>query len=331
LAGNPEKDIAYPKIEDLVYGYDAFGAGDAVQQEPIEEPIYAYDASGARDDVREPIEVPAYAYDASGASDYVQESIEEPAYAYDASGAGDNGHEPTEKPFNAYDASGASNNVQEPIEEPAYVYDASGAGDYVQKPINETIIIDARKVLTRALRERKLQSTSITVQAESYQAMFGVGIENTNDVNGGQHVGFIDTNDWMAYPAVTLPSAGFYRVEYRVASQSGRGSLRLENSGGSPVYGSLSISTPGGWQNWVKVSHTVNLNAGSNWFAIYATQGGWRLNWFRISLATTQIAVTPPPVSLNLNPFYTKYVSARGLPVVASVTSTTTPCLRQPI
>ncbi len=124
----------------------------------------------------------------------------------------------------------------------------------------------------------------ITIQAESYRSMFGVSTETTNDVGGGQNVGFIDTGDWMTYPVVTLPSTGRYKVEYRVASQSVDGSLRLENSGGSPVYGSLSISTTGGWQNWVTLSHTVNLNAGSNWFAIFATSGGWKLNWFCISL-----------------------------------------------
>jgi hypothetical protein len=184
-----------------------------------------------------------------------------------------------------------------------------------------TIKIDARKVPTRALRKRKLQSTSfppVTVQAESYQSMFGVGTVTTSNVGGGQHVAFIDTGDWMSYPVVTLPSTGQYRVEYRVASLSGGGSLRLEYSGGSPVYGILSIPTTGGWRNWQTVLHTVNLSAGSYWFAIFATRGGWNLNWFCISLVTTLFTVTPPPASLNLSPFYTKHFSARGLPVVAS-------------
>ena len=66
--------------------------------------------------------------------------------------------------------------------------------------------------------------------------MFGVGTVTTSNVGGGQHVTFIETGDWMTYPVVTLPR-GQYRVEYRVASLSGGGSLRLEYSGGSPVYG----------------------------------------------------------------------------------------------
>ena len=123
-------------IEEPFYAYDASSAGDAIQ-EPIEEPIYAYDASGASDDVQEPIEEPAHAYDASGEGDYGQEPIEEPAYAYDASSAGDYGQEPIEEPAHAYDASGALDYVQEPIEEPAHAYDVSGAGDYFQESIEE--------------------------------------------------------------------------------------------------------------------------------------------------------------------------------------------------
>ncbi len=112
--------------------------------------------------------------------------------------------------------------------------------------------------------------------------MFGVMTASTSDVGGGRNVGYIDTGDWMSYPEVTLPSTGAYKVEYRVACLSGGGSLQLEKAGGIPVYGRISIPATGGWQNWVTVSHTVNLNAGPNAFGIKATAGGWNLNWFRI-------------------------------------------------
>ncbi len=127
--------------------------------------------------------------------------------------------------------------------------------------------------------------STITIQAESYQNMFGVQKETTSDVGGGQNVGFIDTGDWMSYPVVTIPSAGAYKVEYRVASLSGGGSLQFEKAGGTPVYGRLGIPATGGWQNWRTVSHTVTLNAGSQFFGIKATGGGWNINWFRITKA----------------------------------------------
>ena len=129
-------------------------------------------------------------------------------------------------------------------------------------------------------------ASAITVQAESYSNMFGVFRENTSDVGGGVNVGWIDTWDWMSYPAVTIPSAGVYKIEYRVARGfSGSGSLQLEKAGGTPVYGSISIPATGGWQNWVTVSHLVTLNAGLQNFGIKATGGGWNFNWFRITKA----------------------------------------------
>ena len=66
--------------------------------------------------------------------------------------------------------------------------------------------------------------------------MKGVQSENTSDVGGGKNVGWIDTGDWMSYPAVTIPSTGAYRVEYRVAcGSSGGGSVQLEKAGGTQV------------------------------------------------------------------------------------------------
>jgi hypothetical protein len=126
-------------------------------------------------------------------------------------------------------------------------------------------------------------TATITIQAESYKFMRNVQIEDSSDVGGGKNVGFIDADDWVSYPAVMIPSTGAYTVAYRVASLSGSGSLQFEKAGGMRVYGSLSIPATGGWQNWQTISHTVNLDAGSQIFGIIATSGGWNLNWFSIT------------------------------------------------
>jgi hypothetical protein len=127
--------------------------------------------------------------------------------------------------------------------------------------------------------------TTITVEAESYLWMQGVQTEDTSNVGGGKNVGYIDTGDWMAYPEVTIPSTGAYRVEYRVACTSSGGSLQLEKAGGTQVYGMPSIQNTGGWQNWQTISHTVNLNAGPIAFGILAKSGGWNINWFCITMS----------------------------------------------
>jgi endoglucanase len=125
----------------------------------------------------------------------------------------------------------------------------------------------------------------ITIQGEDYLVMSGVKLEATSDAGGGQNVGYIDSGDWMSYPAVSIAASGLYTVEYRVASLAGGGSLQLEEAGGAPVYGTVSIPATGGWQTWATVKHTVNLSAGSHKFGIKANSGGWNLNWLRVTKA----------------------------------------------
>ncbi|MBN2487154.1 MAG: carbohydrate-binding protein [Bacteroidales bacterium] len=129
-----------------------------------------------------------------------------------------------------------------------------------------------------------------TLQAESYSAMSGIQTETTTDAGGGQNVGWIDAGDWMAYPAVNIPAAGTYTISYRVASQSGGGSLRFETYGGGTQYGTLTVPSTGGWQTWTTISHTVTLPAGSRQFAIAALAGGWNINWFTITQGTLKSA-----------------------------------------
>lgn len=124
---------------------------------------------------------------------------------------------------------------------------------------------------------------AITIQAENFLVMNGVQIENTTDAGGGTNVGYLDAGDWMSYPSVNIPATGDYVVEYRIASLNGGGNLNFEEAGGSPVYGAINLPSTGGWQNWTTVKHTVRLTAGAHKFGIKVNNGGWNLNWFRIT------------------------------------------------
>lgn len=119
------------------------------------------------------------------------------------------------------------------------------------------------------------------IQAENYFANNGVQTEATTDTGGGQNVGWIDTNDWMAYNNVVIPTSGTYTIEYRVATPTG-GRLSADLNGGGILLGELNIPSTGGWQNWTTISHTVNINAGTYNFGVFAKTGGWNLNWIRI-------------------------------------------------
>jgi len=122
---------------------------------------------------------------------------------------------------------------------------------------------------------------STTLQAESYSLQSGVQTEACSE--GGQDVGWIDQGDWMVYNNITFPSTGDYRVDYRVASLNGGGAVSLDLNAGSIVLGQTSLPSTGGWQNWTTVSQTVHVSAGTYNLGLYAAQGGWNLNWLRIT------------------------------------------------
>lgn len=123
------------------------------------------------------------------------------------------------------------------------------------------------------------ESTLIRVEAEDYSAMSGVVIETCYDTDGGQDVGWIDANDYMEY-SVTIPSAGTYFIDYRIASQVDGGELTLTVDGSEKD--NVSFDATGDWQYWETVTSSISLSAGTQTFKITADQNGWNLNWFDI-------------------------------------------------
>jgi hypothetical protein len=119
------------------------------------------------------------------------------------------------------------------------------------------------------------------IQAENYIAMSGVQIGTTYDAGADNYVGWIDDGDWMDYQ-VTMPSAGTYKINFRVASAiNGAGPLQVRNASGT-VLASVNIPNTGGWDTYTTVSTPVTLPAGKQTLRVYASLGGWNFNWFEI-------------------------------------------------
>ncbi|PCK08139.1 MAG: glycosyl hydrolase family 5 [Alteromonadaceae bacterium] len=127
--------------------------------------------------------------------------------------------------------------------------------------------------------------------------MSGIQTEPTSDTGGGQNVGWFDVGDWLSYSAVNLGCSGTYTVEYRVAANGAGGSFTLEQAGGGASYGSLNVPNTGGWQNWTNISHDLVLPGGSQSFGIAISQGGWNLNWFKVTEKDCNGNPTPTPTS----------------------------------
>lgn len=92
---------------------------------------------------------------------------------------------------------------------------------------------------------------------------------------GGFNVGWIAAGEWLQY-TVTIPSAGPYDVQFRVASPSGGGFLHLE-SGGSNLTGAVPIPRTGAWQTWTNVSSRATLPAGRQVLRVAFDTAGFNL------------------------------------------------------
>jgi hypothetical protein len=116
------------------------------------------------------------------------------------------------------------------------------------------------------------------IEAENYDAMSGVNTEVCSE--GGRNVGWIDTGDWMDYN-VNVQMTTVYKVEYRVSSPNTSGKIDLRI--GASILTTTTVPNTGGWQAWTTVSTQVNLNAGIQTIRIYASGGGWNINWVKFS------------------------------------------------
>jgi hypothetical protein len=87
-----------------------------------------------------------------------------------------------------------------------------------------------------------------------------VDLEATTDTGGGYNVGWIAAGEWLVY-SVSVPSAGSYRLDLRVASNGDGGRLHVEFDGVDKT-GPLTIPNTGGWQRWTTISAPVALAAG---------------------------------------------------------------------
>ncbi|MEK0316919.1 carbohydrate-binding protein [Cohnella sp. 56] len=122
-----------------------------------------------------------------------------------------------------------------------------------------------------------------TFQAENYTSMSGVMTEPTPDTGGGQNVGGIDSQDWIAFSNVQIPKTGTYLVEYRVASPNSNGKISLDINAGATVLGEVDVPNTGSWSSYRTVSHVVQITAGTYPFGIYAVTGGFDINWWKIT------------------------------------------------
>ena len=128
----------------------------------------------------------------------------------------------------------------------------------------------------------------VTIQAEDFSTGSGVKNETSTDSGGGLYTAYINAGDWMNYlnHKVVIPVTGEYIISYRVSSLY-EGSLftfnNINSNGSMSKINRVLVPKTGGLQAWTTVQRTATLKAGPHYFGIKANNGGFTLNWIRIT------------------------------------------------
>lgn len=152
----------------------------------------------------------------------------------------------------------------------------------------------------------------IHIEAESYSIMDGLQTEDCSE--GGQNIGWITKDDWMVFD-VNIPS-GSYEVSYRAASESGGGEIQLEKAGGGGTFANTLIPSTGGWQAWQTITDNITINENLDKIAINFREGGFNLNWLRLTPVLSSGRVNTNNLESELvlypNPA-TNYIKLKGV------------------
>ncbi len=112
-----------------------------------------------------------------------------------------------------------------------------------------------------------------------------VDIEACADVGGGYDVGWTEAGEWMEY-TVNVAANATYDMAFRIASQPGGGSLRVELDG-TNITGTVNINSTGAWTNWQTVNLTNRaMSAGTHILRLYVISSGFNINYVNITTNT---------------------------------------------
>ncbi|MDP9175904.1 MAG: carbohydrate-binding protein [Planctomycetota bacterium] len=137
----------------------------------------------------------------------------------------------------------------------------------------------------------------------AYRLSEGVDVEPTADTGGGYNVGHFQAGEWMTY-TVSIPTAGQWTLNERVASNSAGGNFHVEVDGAS-ITGPVNLPNTGGWQVWKTLSQQVALPSGQHVVRVFvdtAPSGDiGNLNWISFTNPPTGSTNQPPVVSAGAN------------------------------
>jgi hypothetical protein len=135
-------------------------------------------------------------------------------------------------------------------------------------------------------------SGSVRIQAEAYSSQSGTQLENTQDVDGAQNVGYIDNGDWMDY-SINPSTSTSYTFSFRIATQHTGAQFQVRSQGGATL-ATINVPNTGGWQTWQTITGTATLAAGQQTIRLVSmNSNSWNINWFEFAASGTPSNVAP--------------------------------------
>jgi len=124
------------------------------------------------------------------------------------------------------------------------------------------------------------------LQSENYSFNNGMVSETCTDTGGGFNMGYAAANDYLDY-FVSVAKAGYYNVNYRVASErsSSQIVIRVGEGNSFTAIDTVTITGTGGWQTWKTIQSKLYLEAGRYTLRMFVKSGEFNINWFEFVAA----------------------------------------------
>ncbi|MGA2850662.1 MAG: carbohydrate-binding protein [Terracidiphilus sp.] len=106
----------------------------------------------------------------------------------------------------------------------------------------------------------------------------GVDLETASSPATGNDLGWTASGQWFRY-TVNVSTAGTYTVSFLVASPDAiTDAFHLSNSSGTDLSGDVAVPATGGYQDWVTVTASVTLPAGTQTLTLNQDAAGWNID-----------------------------------------------------
>ena len=124
------------------------------------------------------------------------------------------------------------------------------------------------------------------IQSENYTYNNGMVSETCTDTGGGSNMGYASPGDYLDY-LINVSKAGFYNVNYRVASERSSSQIVVQAGEGKTFTSIDTVTIPGtgGWQTWKTIQSKLYLEAGRYTLRMLVKSGEFNTNWFEVVAA----------------------------------------------